>query len=102
MLGGERTRSNATGYASRTDGTACSTFSTKYQYESNVGSSDAADYAITKSTGEGGTKTGQITDGLLQMPRYTHAARLPSRWQATVGHHQTSNDVKNENVPAQA
>ena len=88
ILGSKRTRSNATGYASGTNGTACLTFSTGAQSEGDGGGGDTANYAIEKSTGEGGTETGQIAEGLFQMRRSTHAPGLSQKWQTTASHQQ--------------
>ena len=78
------------------NGTACPTLITGNQSEGNGGRGDTANYAIAKSTEEGGTETGQITKGLLQMRRSEHEAGLFPRRQATASHHQTSNDEKRE------
>ena len=96
ILGSKRTRSNATGYASGTNGTVCPTFSSGDQSEGDGGGGGIANYSIAKSTGQDGTETGQITEGLLQMRMSAYAARLPPSRQATASHHQTSNVEKRE------
>ena len=63
----ERTRAHATGYASGADKTTYPTFRAGDQPEGDGRGSDVADDVATTSTGEGGTRTGQTTERLLQI-----------------------------------